>query len=103
VNQADQPIPIDREAWHFRLARLEGRTQGVLEAESLSTDIRLLSAEDLARELGFTLRTIRRLDSAGRLPRPVRIGRAVRWRRAEVRAWANAGCPPRAEWVWRVP
>ena len=94
-------MPIDRGAWEARLARAEAAGEGALE-ENLSVDVRLLSAEDLARELGFSLRTIRRLDAAGKVPRPVKIGRAARWRRAEIRAWQDAGCPPRAEWVWRA-
>ena len=98
MNQGEQAVPIDRSAWEARVARAEAPDL----SGSLAIDVRLLSAEDLARELGFSVRTIRRLDESGRLPRPVRIGRAVRWRRAEVRAWTEAGCPPREEWIWRV-
>jgi len=29
---------------------------------------------------------------------PVRLGRAVRWRAEELRAWVEKGCPPRARW-----
>jgi len=60
----------------------------------------LLDAEALARELNLSLRTIRRLDLTGAIPRSVRVGRAVRWRRAEVVAWCAAGCPPRDSWNW---
>ena len=69
---------------------------------SPSVDVRLLSAVDLARELGLTVRTIRRMDLDGRLPRAVRISRAVRWRRAEIAAWIRAGCPKREEWLWEL-
>ncbi len=67
---------------------------------SPSVDTRLLSAADLAQELGLNVRTIRRIDLDGRLPRAVRISRAVRWRRSEVVAWIRAGCPKREEWIW---
>jgi predicted DNA-binding transcriptional regulator AlpA len=68
-----------------------------------TADTRLLSAADLARELGFSVRTIRRLDLEGKLPRPIRVGvRAVRWRRAEVAAWIRAGCPVRERWIWET-
>jgi predicted DNA-binding transcriptional regulator AlpA len=52
-----------------------------------SDELELLSARDLARLWGISVRTIRRLHRAGKLPRPVRIGRAVRWRKKEIRAF----------------
>ena len=61
----------------------------------------LLSAADLAREMGVSVRTIRRLDIEGRLPAPVRIGRAVRWIRngpTGIVAWIAAGAPSRLDW-----
>jgi excisionase family DNA binding protein len=58
----------------------------------------VLSAGDLARELGISTRTIRRLDLEGKLPAPVRIGRAVRWPRQIIVEWIAAGAPSRLEW-----
>jgi prophage regulatory protein len=60
-----------------------------------------VDAQRLAELLGLSLRTIRRLDSSGKLPRPLRIGGAVRWRLSEVNRWVDAGCPDRAEWERR--
>ncbi len=40
------------------------------------------------------------LHAAGRVPLPVRLGRCVRWRTAELAAWTAAGCPPRDRWSW---
>jgi len=31
-------------------------------------------------------------------PKPLRLGRAVRFSRSEIAAWIAAGCPPRARW-----
>ena len=45
----------------------------------------LLDARALAKVLSCSVRHIRRMDTAGELPAPVRIGRLVRWRRAEGR------------------
>lgn len=64
-------------------------------AESL-----LLSAEQLAQLLAVSSRTIRRLDSAGKLPRGLRVGGLKRWRRDEITHWIEAGCPNRSNWVW---
>jgi len=58
----------------------------------------LLTAADVARLLAVTVRHVRALDSSGRLPRPVRLGRAVRWRRDELLAWLDAGAPGRDRW-----
>jgi len=53
----------------------------------------LLRAQELARLLSISLRTLWRLHSAGSLPRPMRLGAAVRWRADEVKQWIAAGCP----------
>ncbi|MEX0701311.1 MAG: helix-turn-helix domain-containing protein [Planctomycetales bacterium] len=60
----------------------------------------LLTAPEVARLLRLSDRTVRRLDSAGRLPRGLRIGGSKRWRRDELLAWIAAGCPRRTEWTW---
>lgn len=61
-------------------------------------DSLLLGARDACRLCGTSLRTWRSWDSAGKVPRPVRIGRMVFWRRVELLAWIEAGCPRRHEW-----
>ena len=64
---------------------------------SLSTQAReeplLLRAQELARLLNISLRTLWRLHSAGALPRPLRLGAAVRWRADDIKQWIAAGCP----------
>lgn len=59
----------------------------------------LVDANALAVTLSSSLRTIRRLDAAGRLPRPVRLGgRQVRWTLDGpngIRRWIELGCPSR--------
>ena len=56
------------------------------------------SAQQLADRLGASLRHIRRLDSAGKLPKPVRLGRSVRWPVTEIESWLGAGAPDRQRW-----
>ncbi len=43
---------------------------------------------------GCSTRHVYRLTDAGRMPRPVKLGALVRWRRAELSDWLSAGCPP---------
>ena len=50
-------------------------------------DDALLTAQDLAAVLGCDLRTLRRWRHEGRIPEPVRIGGALRWRRCAVDTW----------------
>jgi predicted DNA-binding transcriptional regulator AlpA len=61
----------------------------------------LLTAKQAAKICGKSLRTWRTWDSAGWIPRPVRIGRSTLWRADELRAWVEAGCPRRTEWEAR--
>jgi len=58
----------------------------------------LLTAQDLAGEMKVSLRTVRRLDASGKLPKPVLIGRSVRWPRIVLQDWIGAGCPDRETW-----
>lgn len=58
----------------------------------------LLTARQAATLCGKSLRTWRTWDTAGWIPKPVRIGRSTLWRAYELRAWVAAGCPRRAEW-----
>ncbi|MEK6260097.1 MAG: helix-turn-helix domain-containing protein [Planctomycetota bacterium] len=48
----------------------------------------------IAELLGCSSRHVRRLADAGAMPRPLHLGRLVRWRRADVDEWLAAGCPP---------
>ena len=57
-----------------------------------------ISAGELAEQLGVSLRHVRRADSAGLVPKPIRIGRSVRWPVDEIRAWLKAGAPDSKRW-----
>jgi excisionase family DNA binding protein len=53
----------------------------------------LIDADELALLLGISKRSIWRRLSSGELVEPVRLGGSVRWRKQEVAAWVDAGCP----------
>jgi predicted DNA-binding transcriptional regulator AlpA len=57
-----------------------------------------VTAKDIGVILSVSARTVWRLNSAGKLPRPVKLGGCVRWNRREIEAWFNAGCPDRRTW-----
>ena len=54
----------------------------------------MLSVGDVADMLGCSSRHVYRLSDSGRMPRPIKLGALVRWRRAELEKWIAEGCPP---------
>ena len=62
----------------------------------------LVSARTLAKRLGISVRTLWRLRTSGKLPHPIRLGGAIRWRAAEIDAWIDAGCPDARAWEARA-
>lgn len=65
------------------------------------TEARLFDADQLAELFGCSRRHVERMDSAGKLPAAIRIGRLKRWKQAELRAWLDAGAPDRRTWESR--
>lgn len=57
-----------------------------------------LTAEEVAERLGISRAHVFRLQNSGHLPRPVRLGRSVRWPCAVLESWLAAGAPPRERW-----
>ncbi len=53
----------------------------------------LVTAETLADLLTISVRSVWRLHSAHRIPKPVRLAGNVRWRLIEIEKWIAAGCP----------
>ena len=66
----------------------------LFERASAENDAALLDVRQVAALLTCSTRHVYRLTDAGRMPRPVNLGRLVRWRRAEIEAWIAEGCPP---------
>ena len=60
---------------------------------SVPNEVLLIDAAEVSRMLAISTRTIWRLLSAGRFPKPIRIGRSVRWKRDTLVDWIAEGCP----------
>ena len=60
----------------------------------------LIDLRETAKLLGLSQRTVWGMAKNGRMPNPIKIGRAARWIHEELRAWVNAGGPPVNEWKW---
>ncbi len=57
-----------------------------MQANRSKTEAAALSAREVAALLGVSARHVSNLAARGVLPQPVRLGRSVRWLRAEVEA-----------------
>lgn len=57
-----------------------------------------ISAKEMAEILSVSTRQIWRLNSEKKIPKPIRIGRLVRWNRREILNWFNLGCLDRDTW-----
>ena len=53
----------------------------------------LVGKREAARLCGLGQSTWDRYRQLGWAPQPVRIGNTLRWNRAELLAWIEAGCP----------
>lgn len=61
----------------------------------------LITRHETARLISVSLVSLKRWNRSGRFgPAPIKLGKCSRYRRDEVLAWVNAGCPPRREWKW---
>lgn len=52
---------------------------------------KLLNAEDVATLLGVAVNTVRSWRQQNRLPKAIKLGRSVRWRRSDILRWAESG------------
>ena len=53
----------------------------------------MYDVDSLAVVLGCSTRHVRRLADMGAMPRPIHLGRLVRWNKNAVDQWLAAGCP----------
>lgn len=56
-------------------------------------DPALLDVKQVATILRCSVRHVRRLADAGRMPLALRLGGIIRWDRAAIEAWISEGCP----------
>jgi excisionase family DNA binding protein len=56
-----------------------------------------VTASELSQLLRISTRTLWRLLSAHKIPEPVRLGSAVRWRMELIQDWIEQGCPAQNE------
>ena len=74
-------------------------TGGQFQFCSESKNRLLLSAVEAAALLGIGRTHFYGLHASGQVPLPVKLGRRTLWRKDELTAWVNAGCPARDKWL----
>ena len=62
-------------------------------APNAKNDPLMLKVEDVATMLAISTRQVFRLADCGKMPRPLKLGGAVRWRIGDVQTWIDKGCP----------
>lgn len=58
-----------------------------------SSEAALLDVKQVAGLLNCSARHVYRLSDGGNMPRPIKLGRLVRWNVQELEQWIAAGCP----------
>jgi predicted DNA-binding transcriptional regulator AlpA len=58
--------------------------------------VKAVDVKELSAILSVSQRHIWRLNAAKKLPRPVRMGRSVRWLESDIQEWLGMRCPSRA-------
>src|SRR5947207_1981615 len=75
------------------------RSEAVSEtASALELPPFVVDTRGVARLLGICERTVRALNSSGRFPRALALGRRRVWPVREIEAWLEAGAPERSRW-----
>lgn len=70
-----------------------GTGERVAGRESATVESTLLDVQQVAGLLRCSARHVYRLSDSARMPRPVKLGALVRWRRTEIENWIADGCP----------
>jgi len=66
-----------------------------------TNNCQLMTAKQLGLLLALSKRQVFRLNSCGKIPKPIRIGGSVRWSTDTIFEWISMDCPDRREWEQR--
>lgn len=84
-----------------REARVRASQHANLAGQKMPDDKGLLIDTRAATKLlNVSARTIWQMTHTGKMPKPIKIGRLVRWSYEELQAWVKAGGPPMNDWKW---
>jgi excisionase family DNA binding protein len=86
-------IPVS-ESEKSRGARLQSSRNAMFAGQQLPTEHGLLvDSREAAKMLNVSSRTLWSLYNSGAMPKPIRIGRVIRFSYDALREWVDSGCP----------
>lgn len=59
----------------------------------------LLKSPEVAKMLGISEQHLFRLNAAKKIPAPIKLGKSIRWRKAELINWISSGAPDLKQWL----
>ena len=71
------------------------------EVRDVTCPAELMTVGALAKRLRVSVRQVHRMNKAGLIPVPLRIGGCVRWHPDDIDRWLRCGAPVRDEWEQR--
>ena len=95
LRKANAMEELAREARGSELQRGDEGANGAAghHAASKAPACELLTAKDVCALLKLDARTLRVLRHEGHVPEPIKLGRSLRWRRADIEAWVAGDRP----------
>ena len=66
------------------------------------TELLAVDVRQMAEMVPFSVRTLRRMDSGGKLPRGFKVGGRKLWRVSDLQLWSKWGFPERREFEARL-
>ena len=53
----------------------------------------LIDVKTVARMCRVSVWLVYKMAGGGRMPKPIKVGRLLRWKKRAIQRWINAGCP----------
>lgn len=75
------------------LTHMTDKTDREKGRDVVPVELAMLTADEIARVVNCSPRTVHRLADEGVIPQPVRIGGMLRWRRPDIEGWIERACP----------
>ena len=73
------------------------RSQATAVSDSQPCEPLAVDIKGIAKLVPFAIRTLRRMDASGKLPKGFKVGGRKLWRMSDLRLWCEWGFPDRTE------
>ena len=69
------------------------RSVATKKAEDSGEESALVDVKEAARMCSISASMLYKLNVAGVLPKPIKLGKLLRWKRQDILEWIDQGCP----------